>query len=106
MKELLLSGDFAIEKMLTWKVRPPYGDSPTRAEGDYDFTRLVRSEIFEARWFKYGKPRDYPLWAFTPGTKIINRLSAKEKELVAAFADEVTDKTAIKPPDDKKDGHI
>ena len=90
MKKLLLNGDFVIEKMLVWKVRPPYSNDPTRVKESYDFARLVRSEVFEGRFFKYGTAKDHVLWGFKPGTKIINRLSDVERKAVAAFAAEAT----------------
>jgi len=87
MKSLLLKDDFVIEKMVTWEVRPPYSDKAVRIDEPYDFSRLVRSEIYSGRFFCYGTTDDYVLWAFNPGTKIINRLTPDEKKLVAEFAD-------------------
>jgi hypothetical protein len=88
MKTLLLDGGFVIEKKVAWKTRPPYSNTSTQVDEPYDFTRLVRSEIFAGRFFKYGTTKDYVLWAFDPGTKIINRLSAEEKKVVAEFAEQ------------------
>jgi hypothetical protein len=93
MKALLLDGDFVVEKRLVWKVRPPNSHEATRVNEPYDFTRLVRSEIFEGRFFKYGCANEYVLWAFAPGTKIANRLSVEEKKIVAEFAEQAQKKS-------------
>jgi hypothetical protein len=105
MKTLLLDRDFVIEKMLAWKVRLPYSNEPTQVKEPYDFTRLVRSEIFEGRFFKYGTTKDYVLWAFKPGTRIINRLSAEEKKAVANFAAPLERKRAEQSSGNGKNPH-
>lgn len=103
MKILLLNGDFVIEKMLTWKVRPPYSNEPTLVNEPYDFARLVRSELYAGRFFKYGTTNGYVLWAFNPGTRIINRLSPEEKKTVAAFAAQAMEKAARSSSTNDKD---
>ena len=92
MESLLTDGDFVIEKVITWKTRPPHSDTPTRVNEPYDFTRLVRSEIYEERFFRYGVAGEHVLWAFSPGTTIVNRLSADEKKMVAIFASQIAEK--------------
>jgi len=93
MKMLLLDGDFMVEKRLAWHIRLPSSNEPVQVNEPYDFIRLVRSELFEGRFFRYGATKDYVLWAFDPGTKIINRLSAEEKKTVAEFAEQAQQKS-------------
>jgi hypothetical protein len=50
------------------------------------------------RYFDHESPKNtHILWAFPPGTKIVNRLNDKEKKTVAAFFDEVTKKSTERP---------
>jgi hypothetical protein len=100
IKSLLLDGDLVVEKMVAWKHRPPSSLKPVRVDEPYDFQRVVRSEIYEGRWFKYGSARSYVLWAFDPGARIANRLSSAEKKLVAEFVADL-EKEQRKGPDGK-----
>jgi hypothetical protein len=86
MKTLLVGGDFVIEKWWTWEKRPPYSNDPTWVNEPYDIRQVVRSEEYEERYFKYGGASCHGLWGFAAGTRIANRLSADEKEMVATFA--------------------
>jgi hypothetical protein len=103
MKKLLLNGDFVIEKMQRWKVYPPYSNKATKVNELYDIAKLVRSEVYEGRYFNYGSAKPYALWAFNAGTRIVNRLSPEETKTVAAFAAKVMDQGA-KIGDDKSPG--
>jgi hypothetical protein len=114
MKTLLMDGDFLIGKTIILEVPPiDHAVKSTRLTGElrtaiepYDADRVVRTMEYNGRYYDDGGVLNiHVLWAFTPGTRIVNRLTADEKKLVAAFAAEVTKKTAIETPDDKKESH-
>ena len=84
----LLEGDFVIGKKVLHKPPPPpYTNEPKMSNEPYDGTLLVRSMEYNGRFYNHESPENiHLLWAFTPGTRIANRLSAEEKKTVVAFA--------------------
>ncbi|MCR4414925.1 MAG: hypothetical protein NUV77_21105 [Thermoguttaceae bacterium] len=55
----------------------------------YNAAEVVRSVGYDSRFFQYGySARAHLLWACDEGTRIVNRLSAEDKKMVAAFAAE------------------
>jgi hypothetical protein len=88
MKDLLTNGDFVIQEMSEWKACPPYSNHATRVDEPYDFAHLVRSVVFQGRYFRYGCANEYVLWGFSPGTEVMNRLSAEEKKTVERFVEQ------------------
>ncbi len=66
---------------------PPYADELRTTDEPYDASRLVRSTGFDGRFYQRKWARNtHVLWAFDPGTRIVNRLGAEEKRTVATFA--------------------
>lgn len=84
----LLEGDILVTKRYYPK-RPslPYTGQPQVTDEPYDAAKVVSSEGFDGRFFDdIYACNPHVLWAFGPGTKIINRLTPQEKKLVADFA--------------------
>jgi hypothetical protein len=98
MKTLLLDADFTIEKMSVCKVGPLRSSPSTHDDSPYNIPRLVRTQKYEGRWVKYEAIPGYVLWGFTPGTRVVNRLSNKDKKMVAEFAEKL-----MKKPEGKED---
>jgi hypothetical protein len=103
MKTLLLGGDFVVGKKIILKVPPVrHTAKPTRPTGElrtanepYNADLVVRTMEYNGRFYDDGGVRNiHVLWGFSPGTKIVNRLSDEEKKTVAAFFAAVTKKSA------------
>jgi hypothetical protein len=105
MKTLLLNGDFTVGKKVFLKPPPPpYGPAKMSTDS-YDASKVVRSE-YMGRYFNHESPENtHILWAFLPGTQIINRLNDEEKKTVAAFFAEVTKKAAQRSSNNDKATH-
>ena len=81
----LLEGDIVVGKGIP-STPPSNSDKPQMTRVPYNFSELVRSE-YSGRFYKWGAPiHNHALWAFPPGTRIVNRLSREEKATVIAFA--------------------
>jgi hypothetical protein len=96
MKTLLLDEDFVVGKKIILRV-PPMHHDPANLLGElrtaiepYDASLVVRSMEYNGRFYNNGGVLNiHVLWAFSPGTQIINRLSDEEKKTVAAFASQL-----------------
>jgi hypothetical protein len=106
MKDLL-QGDFVIGSQIKPQPPPPYTDQPRMTNERYDAARLVRSVRYAGRFFMCECPTNWHLlWAFNPGTRVVNRLTPEEKKTVAEFAAAAaaaTEKKAQPSPADAKD---
>ena len=101
----LLEGDFVVGGMIQLKPPPPpYSNEPKMSNDTYDASQLVRSGKYTGRFFVFEAAwTQHLLWAFEPGTRIVNRLSADKKKAVAAFAAETMKKPAERTPADGSD---
>jgi hypothetical protein len=88
----LLEGDFVVGNILPTPPPPPYTNEPKMTNVPYDASRVVRSEYSGRFYHHQASCNVHVLWAFPPGTRIINRLSAEEKKTVAEFAASTTPK--------------
>jgi hypothetical protein len=84
----LLEGDITIvERISPKRPSPPYTDELGTTDEPYDASRVVHSNGYDGRFFYRGWPRNtHVLWAFDPETRVLNRLSAEDMKIVAAFA--------------------
>jgi hypothetical protein len=90
MKTLLEGDILVVEWIRPKRPSPPYTNELRMTPEAYHAGRLVRSNGYDGRYFNHEFPvNQHLLWAFDPGTRIINRLSDEEKRTVAAFAAEV-----------------
>jgi hypothetical protein len=84
--ETLLEKESFIVRELKMRKSPGHTEKATRTEEPYDFHKLVEANSYQIRFFKYGSASEHGLWCVRSGTPIINRFSADEKNIVAAFA--------------------
>jgi hypothetical protein len=104
MKALLEKASFPIQERAKYNY-PAYSDKPILSKEPYDFSRLVQSEEYHSRYFKYGNVfMHYGLWGAKTGMMITNQFSADEKNIVAAFFSETTKKVAKPPLKNEKAG--
>jgi len=97
MKTLLLNGDFTVGKKVSLKPPPPPYAPAKMSKDSYDASEVVRSE-YMGRYFNHESPENtHILWAFLPGTQIVNHLSDEDKKTVAVFFEEVTKKAKRLP---------
>ena len=86
MKELLESDSFVVGR---GPKSPPIPNTREVITVDfhYDAAVLVRAEGYFGRFYRDGIPEHTELlWAYDVGTKIVNRFTAEDKKMVAAFA--------------------
>jgi hypothetical protein len=101
MKALLAKKSFAVREVV-FRKKPSYSDTVTLTKEPYDFQRLVQSMGYESRYFKYGSAAEHHLWGTTVGTQIVNKFSADEEKMVAAFATEAMKKAIEDSSDNNK----
>ncbi len=101
MKELLFQPDFLIgNAILPTAPPPPHVRGQIRmTDTPYDASQLVRTVGFNGRFF-LGRSASYrqTLWAFEPGTRIVNRLTDEDKKMVAMFAERAANLDANSEP--------
>jgi hypothetical protein len=101
LKDLLLERDFVIDGLVSVAPPPPPFTPGKMSNDSYDVQRLVRSVKFGGRYYDVqAVTKAYVLWAFDPGTRVVNRLTDDEKNTVHAFFEEVT-KAAKRSPRDQ-----
>jgi hypothetical protein len=101
MRALLEKESFVIQPAERHN-RPPYSDEPTLSKEPYDFPRLVQSDEYRSRYFKYGTVLIYyGLWGAKAGMTITNQFSADEKKIVAAFFAETIERPEGHSSDNK-----
>jgi hypothetical protein len=103
MKSLLLDGDFVVGGVVGLTPPPPPYTPAKISSDSYDVLQLVRSVKYAGRFYNHQAAENvHVLWAFLPGTRIINRLSTEEKKIVAAFAAEAAARAKERPAGEKK----
>jgi hypothetical protein len=98
LKELLLGKDFVIGGVVGLAPPPPPYTPAKMSSDSYDALKLVRSVTYAGRYYNHQAAENvHVLWAFDPGTRVVNRLSDDEKNTVRAFFEEVTKATERSP---------
>jgi hypothetical protein len=94
MKSLLLDRDFVIGGVVGLAPAPPPYTPAKMSNDRYDAPQLVRSVKYAGRYYNHQAAENvHVLWAFNPGTRIVNRLSDEERKTVKAFAAEAIEET-------------
>jgi hypothetical protein len=88
MKALLVGGDFVAGKeSFCAPPPPPHTDEIRATNQPYDASQLVRSMEYCGRFYQNGAAMVvHVLWGYEVKTKIANRLSPEDKNIVASFA--------------------